>query len=189
MADSYEEMLMNQSAANSAFNAEQAQINRDWQEYMSGTSHQREVNDLIAAGLNPVLSANSGSTWQGVSNASADPSSIAAISNLATTAMNNQTQLEMSKISAEATKAAADATSRATMSAAGSAAAATMAAAGTSAAASKYVADRNYESATYTAPVRIDGPFGIGVSGPSGAVNNTLSAITKQAAELYPSGY
>ncbi|QCS36578.1 minor capsid protein [Capybara microvirus Cap3_SP_469] len=39
------------------FNSAEAQKNRDWQEYMSNTSHQREVQDLIKAGLNPVLSA------------------------------------------------------------------------------------------------------------------------------------
>lgn len=39
------------------FNAEQAQIQRDWSEAMSGSAHQREVNDLRAAGLNPVISA------------------------------------------------------------------------------------------------------------------------------------
>lgn len=132
----YEEMLMNQSAANSAFNASQAEMNRDWQEYMSGTSHQREVKDLILAGLNPVLSANSGSTWQGVSNATADPSSAAGMASLAATAMNNYTQLEMSKISAEATKAAANAS-----------AGAMMAAASTSAAAQRYAADQGLASA------------------------------------------
>lgn len=39
--------------------AKEAQKNRDWQERMDNTKHQREVQDLAAAGLNPILSANS----------------------------------------------------------------------------------------------------------------------------------
>lgn len=42
------------------FSADQALLNRNWQEYMSNTAHQREVKDLQAAGLNPVLSAMGG---------------------------------------------------------------------------------------------------------------------------------
>lgn len=42
------------------FSAREAAKNRDWQKMMSDTAHQREVRDLQAAGLNPVLSAMGG---------------------------------------------------------------------------------------------------------------------------------
>lgn len=58
-----------------AFNAQQSQIQRDWQEHMSSTAYQRASTDMKAAGLNPILAAGG--------NAASTPGGSAASSGIA----------------------------------------------------------------------------------------------------------
>lgn len=91
------EQSLSQSNANNAFNAQQAQNQMDFQERMSNTSHQREVKDLIAAGLNPVLSANGGASTPAGSSASADNSTAAVKAQMYMQQLNAGVQLAVNR--------------------------------------------------------------------------------------------
>lgn len=102
------------------FNAQEAAKNRDWQKMMSDTAHQREVRDLIAAGLNPVLSVTGGSGAAVSSGATAsttapsgamgdiDRSGASALVSFMGALLNQMTQLETARVSAESNQAIAD---------------------------------------------------------------------------------
>lgn len=103
------------------FNSAEAAKNRDWQEMMSNSAHQREVRDLMAAGLNPILSASGGNgasvgsgataaAAQGASGASGqiDSSANQSITSLLGAWISSLTALENQRVSAQSNEAIAD---------------------------------------------------------------------------------
>ena len=57
------------------FNANEAQVTREWNQQMDNTKYQRQVADMQAAGVNPALAMSGGVTTQATSNATASAGS------------------------------------------------------------------------------------------------------------------
>lgn len=152
-----------QNAKAMAFNQNEAAKNRNWQEMLSNTAHQREVRDLMAAGLNPVLSAmngngasvGSGATAQGVTSQGAkgdtDTSANGAIANLLGSILSAQTQIQAANINARTQEAVADKYTAMERIVSEISAEASRYGADTSAAASRYGADTSAAASRYGA--------------------------------------
>lgn len=154
------------------FSAQEAERNRQFQERMSNTAHVREVQDLINAGLNPILSANlsgattpSGASASGVTSSgsmgSVDVSGGSIMSNLISgmiqkymndatnynqRLMNDNTlysNRQIARMQTDANIITAGMSAEAMMRAASTSAAATMYASDNQRAASEYAADKS----------------------------------------------
>ena len=132
--DQYKDFALKTQADNNAWSAQQAQKQMDFQAQMSNTAHQREVADLKAAGLNPVLAVGgSGASQPSGAAGQTDTSVLQSITSYLMQQNQNLVNLEAQRVSAQTAMETAKIHAQAQM-----------AAAATAAAASRYAADKNY---------------------------------------------
>ncbi|UPW41932.1 DNA pilot protein [Dipodfec virus RodF1_64] len=188
-----------QNAIAMLFNATEAQKSRDWQGFMSNTAHYREVADLIAAGLNPVLAANNGSstpsgaTASGVTSSGAmgnvDTSGASAAASLLGTVIDASTQLKAITTSAETALRTAEINQETQKYVAGIAAGASMYSADKNYAGTKYSADSHYAGTRYGADAAAAASRAVaGIQAASNqSINSANNANDRYMASNYPS--